>query len=107
MNGQPLCSRPHDGSTSFLFTRQGPFRFSLFLKGVLGKRLLLARAGRQCLEGSIYRDYLSVGIVFSMTSAKAAEAEDLSGYGIVSLTSSGPSHLFITGVATMSMVLTM
>lgn len=89
----------------FLPTRQGTFRFSLSLKVMLGKRLLLARAGRQCLESSIYRDCLSM--VFPTTSAKAAEAEDLSGYAIVSLTSSGPSHLLITGVTAISMILTL
>jgi hypothetical protein len=83
-----------------LSTRQGAFRFSLFLKGMLGKGLLLARAGRQYLESSIYRNCLPLD--FSMMSAKAAEAEDLSGCGTVSLTSSGPSHLLIPGVTIMS-----
>lgn len=62
----------------FLPIRQGTFRFSLFLKGMSGKRLLLARAGRQCLESSIYRDCLSMD--FFVTSAKAAEVGDLNGY---------------------------
>lgn len=76
--------------------------FSLFLKGMLGKRLLLVRAGQQCLESSIYRDCMDL----SMLSAKAADSEDLGRYGIVSLTSSEPSRLLITGVTNMYMVLT-
>lgn len=47
--------------------------FSLFLKGMLGKRLLLVRAGQQCLESSMYRDCMDL----SMLSAKAADLEDL------------------------------
>lgn len=58
---------------TFLPTRQGTFMFSLFLKGMLGKRLLLVRAGQQCLESSIYRDCMDL----SKLSAKAADSEDL------------------------------